>query len=233
VADPGTVRDALVGVDAVAHFAAIPHPEPGRSVEVFGHNTLATFVVLESAGEAGIRRVAFASSHSILGLAFAPVPLRPLYLPVDAGHPLQIADPYALSKQVDEATGVMMARRYGMTVVALRYPFIGGFGDRLSTMARTLRDDPGAGASFLWAYLEDRDAATAAWLALSAPLRGYQMFTVAAPDILHHRDTESLLDEYLPEVPRRRALPGRSTPWDITAATELLGFQPVHLYAPD
>jgi nucleoside-diphosphate-sugar epimerase len=127
----------------------------------------------------------------------------------------------------------MMARQYGMTVAALRYPFVGGFGDRLTTMAQSLRADPAPGANFLWAYLEDRDAATVAWLALTVPLTGYQLFTVAAPDILHHRDTEDLLDEYLPGVPRRRPLPGRSTPWDITAATEQLGFQPVHLYVPD
>jgi len=138
-----------------------------------------------------------------------------------------------LSKQVDEATGEMMARRYGMTVVALRYPFVGGFGDRLTTMAQTLRADPAPGATFLWAYLEDRDAATVACLALTAPLRGYQLFTVAAPDILHHRGTEELLDEYLPGVPRRRPLPGRTTPWDISAATEVLGFRPEHLYVPD
>lgn len=37
---------------------------------------------------------------------------------MDEKLPLQIEDPYGLSKQVDEATALMMPRRHGLTLVA-------------------------------------------------------------------------------------------------------------------
>ncbi len=228
--DPAVVRDALTGVDAVAHLAAIPSPDLGSPAAVFGENALGTFVVLSEAGQAGVGRTVLASSHSVLGFAFAQPPVRPLYLPVDHAHPLQVADPYALSKQADEATGQMLARTTAMTVVALRFPFLGGSADRLADFADRLRVEPAAGARPLWAYLEDRDAATACWLALTVPLHGYHLVTVANPQTLAARDTEDLLDEFFPQVPRRAPLPGRTVPWDISSATEVLGFQPVHHY---
>jgi nucleoside-diphosphate-sugar epimerase len=231
--DPATVRDALAGVDAVVHLAAIPAPTMGHPAEqIFGDNALATFVVLDNAGRSGVARAVIASSQSVLGFAFAPSPLTPLYLPIDAAHPLLVADPYALSKQADEATAAMMARAYGMTVVALRFPFLGGLGDRLIDQARVYRDRPETGTRPLWAYLEDRDAATAAVLSLTAPLSGYHMITVAAPETLAAQPTEDLLELFFPQVPRRAPLPGRAVPWDTSEATVLLGFEPVHLFDP-
>lgn len=227
VTDPALVRDALDGVDGVIHLAALASPAMGTPEEVFGRNSLATFAVLDAAGRAGVPRAAFASSQSIYGLAFSPEPQDPCYLPIDADHPLQIADPYALSKQADEATGVMIARRYGMAVAALRYPMLGSAG-WLAEIAAQWRDDPALGARPLWAYLDDRDAAAVAWLALCAPLSGYHMFQVAAPETIAARPTAELLDRFYPRVPRRRAFAGREVPFDTSAATELLGFRPAH-----
>jgi len=221
-ADPDVVRDALDGVDAVVHLAAIPAPTLDTPERVFGGNSLATFAVLDAAGRAGIRRAVIASSQSIYGLAFSPEPLDPAYVPIDEAHPLQIADPYALSKQADEATAVMVARRYGMTVVALRYPMLGGQ-ERLREIAASWRDDPARGARPLWAYLDDRDAAEAAWLSLSTPLDGYHMFQVAAPDTLAALPTTELLDAFYPNVPRRREFTGREVPFDIGPAARVLG----------
>jgi nucleoside-diphosphate-sugar epimerase len=226
--DPVAVADALRGVDAVVHLAAIPAPDLAAPERVFGDNAVGTFVVLHTAAELGIRRAVLASSHSVLGFAFAQPEVRPLYLPIDHGHPVQVADPYALSKQADEATGAMLARRYGMTVVALRFPLVGGIDDRLADFAVEWGRNPVAGSRELWAYLEDRDAARACVLALTAPLTGYQLVTAAYPQTLVGRDTADLLDEFFPEVPRRAPMPGRTVPWDISSAAELLGFHPEH-----
>ena len=49
--------------------------------------------------------------------------------------PLQITDPYALSKRVDEETAAMIHRRYRMTVVAMRLPAIEG-GNELAEAAQ-------------------------------------------------------------------------------------------------
>jgi nucleoside-diphosphate-sugar epimerase len=231
VTDPATVRDALRGVDAIVHLAAIPAPMLDQPERVFAINTLATFVVLQEAGQAGIGRVTFASSQSILGISFGwKAKVRPLYAPIDAEHPLQCAEPYSLSKQTDEATAVMMNRQYGTTIVALRYPFLGGLGDRLPLMAEACRTEPIRGAGTLWTYLEDRDAATAAWLGLTAPLSGYHMFNVGAPETFAPQPTEELFAQFFPGTPIRTPIPGRTAPVDTTPATTALGFTPEYHY---
>ena len=233
VTDVAMVRSALTGVDTVIHCAAIPAPMLDTPERVFGLNTLATFVVLEEAARAGIQRATFASSQSILGISFGERKIKPLYVPLDADHPLQIADPYALSKQADEATAQMMCRKYGMTIVALRYPFLGGLGDRLPIMAQACVTDPTKGIGTLWAYLEDRDAAQAAWLAVTAPLSGYHMFNVAAPETFAPQPTAELVARYFPEAEIRTQILGHGVPVDTTPATETLGFKPEHLYSWD
>ncbi|GAA1601240.1 NAD-dependent epimerase/dehydratase family protein [Catellatospora bangladeshensis] len=227
--DAAAVRDALSGVDAVVHCAAIPAPTLGTAEQVFGGNTRGTFTVLEEAAQAGVTRAVLAGSQSAYGFAWAPRPLAPHYLPLDEAHPLLAADPYALSKQVDEQIGEMINRRYGMTVVVLRFPLLGGLAERLPVYAERYRGEPVEGARSLWAYLEDRDAATANLLALTRPLTGCHVILVAAPQTLAALPTEDLLDRFHPGVPRRIAFPGRAVPLDLSRATELLGLVPRHL----
>jgi nucleoside-diphosphate-sugar epimerase len=227
--DPAVVRRALAGVDAVVHLAAIPAPTLGTDVEVFCGNTRATFVVLTEAARAGVVRAVIASSLSVLGLAWAPRPQRPTYLPVDGDSPLQVADPYALSKQADEATAAMVWRRYGMTVTALRLPFLGA-GERLARRAEQLRRSPYGGAAEFWGYLDTRDAAIACHLGLTVPPPGAHVVFVVAPDTLAPYPTEDLLDVFHPDVPRRIRFPGRSVPISSDAAQRVLGFTARHLW---
>ena len=228
-ADVDLVAKAMAGVDAVIHLAAIPAPDRGTPEEVFVGNTAATFVVLDQAARAGVRRAVIASSLSITGLPFAPHPAVPDYVPIDEAMPLQVGDPYALSKQADEATAAMVARRDGMAVVALRFPKL-GTPEFLAGYAQEYRDDPGAGAHELWSYLDMADAAVACRLGVTAQVTGAQPLYVAAPETLSPYPTEDLLARYLPDVPRRRALSGRAVPIDTSAATKLLGFTPEHLF---
>ena len=113
---------------------------------------------------AGVRRVVLASSMSVLGLPWAQVPLRPATCRSTPALPLQVSDPYALSKQADEATAAMIARRHGMAVVALRFPFSGGR-SRLSRRAEEFAADPASGAPELWSYLDT--STTRPWPACS------------------------------------------------------------------
>jgi nucleoside-diphosphate-sugar epimerase len=225
--DVDLVRAAMRDVDAVVHLAALASPEHGSAVDVFAGNTRATFVVLDEAGSAGVRRAVIASSYSILGLTFAPHVLHPPYFPIDDGTPLQVEDPYSLSKQVDEATARMVGRRYGIDVVALRFPYIANE-ERLVTRLRDTVAAPGIAATESWAYLDVRDAAEAAWLALTAPVSGVHSVFVAAPEILAPFPTEDLIRTYHPDAEIRGPLPGRTTPIDLAPATRLLGFAARH-----
>lgn len=225
---PEAVARAMEGADGVIHLAAIPTPLDDPPEVVFGTNTLSTFTVLDAAGRAGVRRAVIASSQAASGLPFAGRELHPVYVPVDQDTPDQAADAYALSKRADELTADMMARRYGMPVVALRYPFIGGTDERLPEYADAVAKDPAIGAGSLWAYLETRDAAEAAWLALGCPADGAVVIYVAAPETLVPEPTADLLRRYHPDTPVRRPIEGRAVPYDLTAAEQVLGFRARH-----
>ncbi|MEU8269581.1 NAD(P)-dependent oxidoreductase [Sphaerisporangium sp. NPDC049002] len=228
--DVSAVRAALEGVDTVIHCAALAAPSLGTPEQVFAGNTRATFVVLEEAAQAGVRRAVIASSFSVLGLPWSSRELHPAYVPIDEALPLQVEDPYALSKQVDEATAAMMARRYGMDSVALRFPLLGGPADQLPGRAASYAADPRTGAHELWTYLDTRDAARANWLAATRPVTGAHVLFVAAPTTLAPQPTEALLDRFHPGAERRAPLPGRAAPIDVSAAAALLGFHAEHLY---
>ena len=227
--DPAVVAGALRDADAVIHLAAIPTPLSDPGERVFAVNTLATFTVLDQAGRAGIRRAAIASSYAIRGLPFAARPLTMPYLPIDTALPLQITDPYALSKRVDEETAAMAHRRYGMTVVALRLPFVGTADDRLPWGARRYAEDPESGAADVWSYLDVRDAARALLASLDPARPGNHVVYVAAPETLSPYPTEQLLGRYHSGVPRP-AYSGRTVPIDLEPAVDLLGFRARHLW---
>jgi nucleoside-diphosphate-sugar epimerase len=195
---------------------------------MFAGNTRATFTVLDRAGRAGIRRVALASSYAICGLPFARRPLRMPYLPIDTALPLQATDPYALSKQADEATAAMMTRQYAMTTVALRFPFVGDH-DRLAGMAAVYARDPAGGATDVWSYLDVRDAARALLAALSPATPGAHVLYAAAPETLAPDPTEELVTRYHPDVPHP-PFAGRTVPIDLAPARDLIRFAAEHVW---
>lgn len=215
----------------VVHLAAMPSPKARPRERVFTNNTAATFGVLEAAGRAGVQRAVIASSVSALGLAFGRDTLRPAYLPVDEEHPTLAEDPYALAKMADEATARMMHRRWGIDVVALRLPFV-GHGERMKRRIEAAASDPGALRGDLWGWLHTRDAARAFRLALSAPLRGAHVVTVAAPDTVCIETTDELIRRYLPGVPVTTALANHTTLYDLTRAATLLDFAAVETWRP-
>ncbi|WP_063784437.1 NAD-dependent epimerase/dehydratase family protein [Streptomyces sp. SBT349] len=222
--DPDAVAEALADADGVVHLAAIPAPTLGTPEEVFGGNSLATFTVLDAAGRRGVRQAELASSLSILGTAFSPEFQTPAYLPLDTATPLMVADPYALSKQADEATAAMATRRYGMTTTALRFPHLGYVDGNLGDTARRMDADPSGGARTLWSYLDLRDAARACVLALTRPGPGAHVLYLAAGTTLVRHPTEDLVRTYLPDARVHGALPGRTVPIDLTPAHDLLAF---------
>lgn len=234
VLDPGLMRTLMEDVrpDGLIHLAAIPAPTLGTPLEVFGTNVEATFVALEAAGEAGVRRVALASSISLLGLPFGAPGLAPLYAPVDEAHPNIGTDPYALSKEVDEATAALMQRRHGYQVVALRIPFTRPMDEILARVAGGT-DDPGRLARELWAYLDVRDTARAFGLSVELDIPGFHVINVIAPDVSSPRPTAELMARYHPSTPLRRPLVGRESVFELTRCRELLGFTPQHLLPRD
>ena len=230
VRDPAVMGSLMKAAkpEALIHLAAIPAPTMGTPLEVFGTNVEATFVALEAAGQAGAARVSLASSISLLGLPFGADGLAPLYAPVDEAHPNIGTDPYALSKEVDEATAEMMHRRHGFQVVALRISATTTMDVHLRRMAE-VAEDPAVLARELWAYLDVRDGARAFALAVERDIPGFHVINAMAPDTYSTMPTAVLMARYHPSTPLRRPLEGREVPFDLTRARELLGFSPEYL----
>lgn len=213
--------------EALIHLAAIPSPRLASPLEVFATNTQATFVALEAAGVAGVPRIAIASSTSVTGLPFASPPVSPLYVPVDEAHPNIGSDPYALSKEADEATARTMQRRHGYQVVALRISNTAPMSDQLDKAAQVARD-PSVLACELWAYLDVRDGARAFGLAVERQIPGCHVINVMAPDTYSAEPTAELLARYHPTAELRRPIVGREVPFDLTRSRDLLGFTAGH-----
>ena len=225
--DLGQIVGALVGCDAVLHFGAIPSPWSYPDEVVFLNNVAATYNVLQAAMTVGIRRAIIASSASGYGMAWARPTFPPLYVPLDEDHPFLAHDPYALSKEVDERTAEMFARRCGMTVLAYRFHWIARPGE-----ARARGTNPGPveekEATNLWGYVDIRDAAQACRLGLAADLSGFHPFNIIAADTLRPEPTEALLRAQLPTTEVRALLPGNASPWSIEKARRVLGYAPQH-----
>ena len=231
--DEAVVAQALSGVDAVVHLAAIPHPSLGTPAAVFGTNVVATFTVLAKAAEAGVRRAVIASSINAFGVPMNSHDVAPAYYPLDEQIPADIDDAYSLSKQADEATARMVWRRWGMDVVALRFPLVKDR-ETLLRSAEEIERDPSTMAREGWAYLDIRDGVRAIELALTAPLTGAHVVGVSADDLLLDRPAADLLDAYAHEVPVRSAVGDRGPLVDLARARDLLGFVPRHsIHRPD
>jgi nucleoside-diphosphate-sugar epimerase len=225
--DEQDVAGALDDVDAVVHLAAIPHRDRGTPHDVYVTNVNSTFTVLTQAAERGIRRAVIASSINAFGVPMNPHDVMPSYFPIDEEIETDIGDWYSLSKRSDELTAAMVARRWGMAVVAFRFPRVDTEAG-LRAAAERAAAGPEHAAREGWSYLDVRDAAEAVYLALVAPVEGAVVLGLSAPDTLLPEPTAGLLDRYAPSVPLRSPLHGRQPLIDARKAVDSIGFVPRH-----
>lgn len=227
--DRGHLADALSGVDAVVHAAAYPAPTSAPEPEVFNNNIESTYNVLDMAGRAGIGRIVSISSLSAVGLAWSSRELSPESVPLTDEHPYIGDDVYGLSKYVGELTAAMASRRWGTTVVSLRFPFL-GTGVRLRRHFAHVHADHGRERATLWGWLDTRDAARAVATALTRPLEGHLVLNIAAPDTTALIPTLELMRRYHPNTRIDAPLDGFAVPISTRRSTELLGFTPIHTW---
>jgi UDP-N-acetylglucosamine/UDP-N-acetyl-alpha-D-glucosaminouronate 4-epimerase len=115
ITDLDAVREACRGAERVIHLAA--QTSVPRSVkdpiETNLVNVTGTLNVLVAARDAGVKRVAFASSCAVYG--------QTLVFPIREDAPLAPVSPYGISKQVGEAYGRVFQQLYDIEFAALRY----------------------------------------------------------------------------------------------------------------
>ncbi|MGI3782372.1 MAG: NAD-dependent epimerase/dehydratase family protein, partial [Janthinobacterium lividum] len=215
------IDDAYNAVDAVVHLAAIPAPGLTANAATFANNVPSTFHVFQAAKLAGIRKVVWASSETVLGLPFDDAPA---YVPVDEA----VAEPnstYSLGKLVEETMAAQFCRwDPDLSMVGLRFSNV--------MLVRDYADFAGYTADQrrfnLWSYIDARDAAQAVELALAYEPHGVEIFVIASPDVVPHVPVEQLLADRFGEVEHTRPLGEYESPLSIDKARALLGFDPQH-----
>jgi nucleoside-diphosphate-sugar epimerase len=223
LADLGQTQEALSGADAVVHFAAIPAPGLRPDGETFRINAMSTYNVFSAAVDHGMKRVVWASSETVLGL---PFDIPPAFAPIDETIEPHPESSYALSKLVGETMAAQFGRRSGIGFVGFRISNIMDPEDY--ALFPTYWDDARLRKWNLWGYVDARDVASAARLALEAEISGSEICIVAAADTVMTRPSGELMAEVFPSVPLRRAVSGRETLLSIEKARRLLGYEPAH-----
>ncbi|WP_323131336.1 NAD(P)-dependent oxidoreductase [Sinorhizobium medicae] len=222
--DPDVARRHIADADLVAHIASIPRPVGYDAGQVFQTNMTLMFNVLAATEAAGISRLLFASSFSVLGLPFAPRPVELNYLPVDEHHPAQPQDVYAVTKWLGEEMVDAWTRRIGGSAISLRMPWIQTPESFMSEVAkRRLTEEA---ALDLWAYIDARDAARAFLLAANAQTPGHERFFISAGDSYSETPTADLLAARYPGTQVRTSLEGHAGLLSNDRAKHLIDFVP-------
>lgn len=220
--DFGQAVEVLEGADAVVHLANIPAPGLRTPAVTFNENMTMNFNVFTAAAQRGLSRVVWASSETTLGL---PFDVPPQYAPVDENHYPFPTSTYALSKVASETVAGHVAQWSGIPFVALRFSNILGPADYPDF--RSYWDNPQLRRWNLWGYIDERDAAAACRLALTAGVSGSESYIIAAADTVMTRPSAELMSEVFPGVPLA-AIEGSSTLLSIGKASAALGFAPAH-----
>ena len=127
IRDPYGVKEAMRGVDAVFHLAALiaipfSYHSPDTYVDT---NIKGTLNVLQAARELGTSRVLITSTSEVYGTA--------KYVPIDENHPYQGQSPYSATKIAADRLAESFYRSFDLPVSIVR-PF-NTFGPRQSARA--------------------------------------------------------------------------------------------------
>lgn len=229
--DYGAVIDAILGVDdrhsgfdAIVHLGAIPAPGLFSDVATFHNNMLSTYNVFQAARRAGIKKVVFASSETVLGL---PFDTDPPYIPVDEEYPARPESTYSLVKHLEEQMSIEFTRwDRELSITALRFSNVMDPEDYAAFAS--FNSDARLRKWNLWGYIDGRDGAQAVSRALENAKPGFESFIIAAADTVMSRPSAELVAEVFPGVPLTREISGRETLLSIDKARAMLGYAPEH-----
>ena len=164
----------------------------------------------------------WASSETTLGLPFDKE--KPAYAPIDEDHPLYPESSYALSKVLMEEMARQYYRRFGITVVGLRFSNI--MEPQQYENFPSFWDDPMIRKWNLWGYVDARDIAQSCRVGLEADYEGADHFIIAAADTCMRQTNKELMQAVFPDVPFKRDVTDHETLLCIDKAREVLGYDP-------
>jgi nucleoside-diphosphate-sugar epimerase len=181
-------------------------------------------LVFQAARRAGVKRIVYASSETVLGL---PFDVDPPYIPVDEEYPARPESTYSLVKHLEEQMAIQFTRwNPQLGVTALRFSNVMDPKDYAAFPA--FDRDARLRKWNLWGYIDGRDGAQAVSRALEVAGPGFERFIIAAADTVMSRPSAELAAEVFPGVRLAKELHGRETLLSIDKARRRLGYAPEH-----
>ncbi len=220
--DLGQATEAVTGADVVVHLAAVPAPNMLPDGETFRINTMSTYNVFSAAIKAGVEKVVWASSETLIGIPFDRE--QPRYAPIDERHPRLPEFHYALTKLVGEEMAGQFYRWSGIPFVSLRFSNV--MEPHNYPRFSEYWEDPSRRAWNLWGYVDARDVAQSVRLSIESDLDGHEAFLIAAADTCMTMKSVDLMAKVYPDVELRRLESDHQTLLSIDKARQLLGYEP-------
>ena len=229
--DYGQVVDAFSGVDdkydavdTVVHLAAIPAGGIQADSATFHNNMNATFNVFQAARRAGIDKIVYASSETLLGI---PLDIDPAYLPLDEDFPSRPESMYAVTKHLEEELAQKLVRwNPELSITALRFSNVMIEADYAGF--EEFQDDISLRRWNAWGYIDARDGAQAVLKALENAAPGFDRFIIAAADTVMRTPSAELAANGFPGVELKREVTGTESLLSIEKARRALGYEPQH-----
>jgi nucleoside-diphosphate-sugar epimerase len=219
----GAVDERGPRPEAVVHLAAVPAPGLLPNSATFANNAPATWNVFHACRAAGVRKVVWASSETVLGL---PFDVPPPYAPVDEGY-RRPESTYSLVKALEEEMAEHFCRwDPELSMIGLRFSNVMDPEDYAAFPA--FDADPQLRKWILWGYIDGRDGAQAVRRALEHRGTGREIFVIANADTVMSRSSASLMAEVFPGVEIRKELGEHETLLSIDRARQVLGYEPEH-----
>lgn len=197
----------LEGSDILVHLGNIPGVWQYKPQRIYNNNVNANANVFQAALDTGVGKILFASSvqtfsgERYLSEKDNSIPPSQLqYLPLDGQVPANPGNLYGASKIAGENLLAYYAKQYGLSTVAIRFPFLPDPGLAEADLER-VRRKPLLDEGF--SYLALNDAADLVVALVKADLPGFRIYLPASPGTTAPMSVDEIVTRYYPDVPRR------------------------------
>ena len=236
ILDLPALTEALRGMDAVIHLAALRSPHLAPPETVFRVNAHGAYHVTLACEVLGIPQIVYASSICYYGYLFRAKLVSPPYFPIDENTPSYTEDSYSLSKRVGEEIMKAFVQRTNGAVASMRYAYLSGvavggapFGEN---HAHDLALNEHAAKTW-WSYVYVQDAAVVTWRALDyigGRSNLHEAFNIGADDTHTLAPTRELLARFFadadPCYPNPLEPDSHAALFSNARARRILGFHP-------
>jgi|GEM_PF-398657 len=219
------------GVDTLVHLAAHPNEGVRDPQTLYSENVTMSVNLFQACQESGVNRIIYASSIQAVTPYSDPHDANHCghpYLPLDGEVPANPGNIYGLSKQACEEMLRFYSKRFGMTCVAIRFPYLAN-PDWARHMAAHMRHwgKHNLNINECFAYLTQQDAARLIKAVLESRVEGFRIYMPAAQNTRLNQPVREIIAEYYPGIRLKKPVEELTGLVDISQITNETGWTPV------